>query len=202
MLLGYARCSKADGSQVLDLQMDALASAGVDPANVYTDLASGKRDDRPGLLAVLKAARPQDCIVLYRLDRLGRSMLHLISVVNDLESRGVALRVLSGVPIDTSTASGRLILGVFASLAEFERDLTRERVLAGLASSRARGILGGAPKKMTPGKLRLAAASMAQSGTRIGDLCKELGISRQTLYRHIAPDGSLREDGKKVLKVS
>ena len=201
MLLGYMRVSKSDGSQVLDLQRDALIAAGVAPENIYEDYASGKLDARPGLLAALKAARPLDSIVTFKLDRIGRSMLHLVQTVTDLEKRGVSLKVLTGAPIDTSSPSGKLIFGVFAALAEFERELTRERTMAGLASARARGRVGGRPPKMSPAKVRLAQAAMGQPETRVGSLCKELGISRQTLYRFVGPDGSLREDGRKVLKV-
>ena len=201
MLLGYMRVSKSDGSQVLDLQRDALIAAGVAPENIYEDYASGKLDARPGLLAALKAARPLDSIVTFKLDRIGRSMLHLVQTVTDLEKRGVSLKVLTGAPIDTSSPSGKLIFGVFAALAEFERELTRERTMAGLASARARGRVGGRPPKMSPTKVRLAQAAMGQPETRVGILCKELGISRQTLYRFVGPDGSLREDGRKVLKV-
>ncbi len=201
MLLGYMRVSKSDGSQVLDLQRDALIAAGVAPENIYEDYASGKLDARPGLLAALKAARPLDSIVTFKLDRIGRSMLHLVQTVTDLEKRGVSLKVLTGAPIDTSSPSGKLIFGVFAALAEFERELTRERTMAGLASARARGRVGGRPPKMSPAKVRLAQAAMGKPETRVGVLCKELGISRQTLYRFVGPDGNLREDGRKVLKV-
>ena len=201
MLLGYMRVSKSDGSQVLDLQRDALIAAGVAPENIYEDYASGKLDARPGLLAALKAARPLDSIVTFKLDRIGRSMLHLVQTVTDLEKRGVSLKVLTGAPIDTSSPSGKLIFGVFAALAEFERELTRERTMAGLASARARGRVGGRPPKMSPAKVRLAQAAIGQPETRVGILCKELGISRHTLYRFVGPDGRLREDGRKVLKV-
>jgi len=201
VLIGYARCSKADGSQVLDLQMDALKAAGVREEDTYTDMASGRRDDRPGLTAALKALRPGDCLVAYKLDRIGRSLLHLISTVNDLEKRGISLKVLTGAQVDTSTPAGKLMLAVFASLSAFEADLTRERTMAGLAAARARGRVGGRPPKMSPAKVRLAQAAMGKPETRVGVLCKELGISRQTLYRFVAPDGSLRSDGQKVLKV-
>ena len=202
MLIGYARISKADGSQSLNLQRDALTAAGVDPDRIFEDRASGKREDRPGLDACLKSLRDGDTLVVWKLDRLGRDLAHLVATVRSLEERGVGFRVLTGqgAEIDTSTPSGRLIFGIFASLAEFERDLIRERVNAGLAAARARGRRGGAPYKMTPAKLRLAMAAMGNPETRIGALCKELGISSQTLYRHVAPDGQLRPDGSKLLE--
>lgn len=202
MLIGYARISRADGSQSLDLQRDALIAAGVDPDRIFEDRASFKREDRPGLDACLKSLRDGDTLLVWKLDRLGRGLAHLVATVRSLEERGVGFRVLTGkgAEIDTSTPSGRLIFGIFASLAEFERDLIRERVNAGLAAARARGRRGGAPYKMTPAKLRLAMAAMGIPETRIGALCKELGVSSQTLYRHVAPDGKLRPDGTKLLE--
>lgn len=203
MLIGYARVSKADGSQTTDLQRDALLAAGVTPEQIYEDQASGKQDDRPQLAACLKALRSGDTLIVWKLDRLGRDLRHLVNVVHDLTDRGVGLKVLTGqgAAIDTTTASGKLVFGIFAALAEFERELISERTKAGLASARARGRKGGRPYKMTPAKVRLAAASMGQPGTNIGELCKELGITRQTLYRHVSPAGELRPDGKKVLGI-
>ena len=200
-LIGYARVSKADGSQVHDLQRDALAQAGVDANNVYEDAASGKKEDRPGLTACLKALRRGDTLVVWKLDRLGRDLRHLVNLVDDLTQRHVGLKVLAGegASIDTSTANGRLVFGIFAALAEFERALIIERTKAGLAAARARGRNGGAPFKMTPAKLRLAQAAMGKPETKVADLCTELGISRQTLYRFVDPKGDLRADGTKLL---
>lgn len=201
MLIGYARVSKSDGSQVLDLQRDALIAAGVDPSQIYEDHASGKVDDRPGLASVLKALRPGDTLLVWKLDRLGRDLRHLVNAIHDLEQRGVAFKVLTGhgASIDTTTAAGKLVFGIFAALAEFERELISERTRAGLAAARARGRRGGAPRKMTPAKLRLAMAAMGKPETVVGKLCKELGVSRQTLYKHVGPDGQLREVGRKLL---
>lgn len=192
-LVGYVRVSKADGSQVLDLQKDALLAAGVDAQMIYEDFASGKRDDRQGLEACLKAVRPGDTLVVWRLDRLGRDLRHLINTVDDLAKRDIGFRVLAGqAPVDTCSAQGRLLFGIFASLAEFERELIRERTLAGLRSARARGRIGGRKPTMTPAKIRLAEAAMGKPETIVSELCKELGVSRQTLYRHVAPDGKRR----------
>jgi|ERR1700733_5734702 len=201
MLIGYLRVSKSDGSQTTNLQRDALIAAGIDPKNIYEDYASGKIDDRPGLEAALKALRPGDVLLVWKLDRLGRSLHHLVNIIHDLTSRGIGFKVLTGhgASIDTTTPSGKLVFGIFAALAEFERELISERTKAGLASARARGRKGGAPFKMTAAKLRIAMTAMNKSETRINELCSELGVTRQTLYRHIAPDGSLREDGKKIL---
>jgi DNA invertase Pin-like site-specific DNA recombinase len=201
MLVGYMRISKADGSQSVDLQRDALLAAGIDSERMYEDHASGKLDDRPGLTACLKSLRDGDTLVVWKLDRLGRSLHHLVTTVHDLTNRGVGLKVLTGrgAAIDTTTPAGKLVFGIFAALAEYERNLISDRTVAGLASARARGRKGGRPRKMTPAKVRLAAASMGQPETDIGELCKELGITRQTLYRHVSPTGELRPDGTEVI---
>lgn len=202
MLIGYLRVSKPDGSQSGDLQRDALVAAGVQPAQVYEDRASGRLDARPGLEAALKALRPGDALVVWKLDRLGRNLRHLVNTVHELTQRGVGFKVLSGqgAALDTTTPAGKLIFGIFAALSEFERELISERTKAGLASARARGRKGGAPFKMTAAKVQLAMAAMEQPQTKVADLCRELGISRQTLYRHVSPEGALREDGRKLLK--
>ena len=203
MLIGYVRVSKADGSQVLDLQKDALLAFGVDEHNLYEDYASGKRDDRPNLIACLKALRPsEDTLVVWKLDRLGRDLKHLVTIVHDLQKREIGFKVLTGqgAEIDTTTANGRLIFGIFAALAEYERELISERTKAGLNSARARGRKGGRQFKMTPSKIALAQGAMEKSETKIVPLCKELGVSRQTLYRHISPTGQLRPDAQKVLE--
>ena len=201
MLIGYMRVSKADGSQVLDLQRDALIAAGVERSHLYEDQASGKKDDRPGLEACLKALREGDTLIVWKLDRLGRNLRHLVNTIHDLMERRICFRVLTGqgANIDTTTASGRLVFGIFAALAEFERELIRERTIAGLSSARARGRNGGRPYTMTPAKLRLAQAAMAKRDTKVSDLCTELGVTRQTLYRFVGPKGELRADAAKLL---
>ncbi|MBK8751662.1 MAG: recombinase family protein [Candidatus Competibacteraceae bacterium] len=203
MLLGYLRVSKADGSQTTDLQRDALTTAGVRPEHLYEDFASGTKDDRPGLAAGLKALREGDVLVVWKLDRLGRNLRHLVNTVHDLNKRGIGLKVLTGqgAAIDTTTPQGRFAFSLFAALAEFERDLIVERTQAGLAAARARGRTGGRPYTMTPAKLRTAQAAMGQPETHVGALCAELGITRQTLYRHVGPKGELRPDGEKLLAV-
>ncbi|MGV0870419.1 recombinase family protein [Corynebacterium kalidii] len=200
-LIGYVRVSKADGSQTTDLQRDALLAAGVDSDLLYEDMASGRLTERPQLEACLKALRDGDTLVVWKLDRLGRDLRHLVTIVDDLTKRGVGLKVLTGqgAAVDTTTAQGKLVFGIFAALAEFERELISERTIAGLQAARARGRHGGRPFKMTPAKLRLAMASMGQPGTKVSDLCAELGITRQTLYRHVSPTGELRADGQKLL---
>lgn len=204
MLLGYMRVSKADGSQANDLQRDALIEAGVAADQLYEDQASGKRGDRPGLAACLKALRDGDTLVLCKLDRLGRDLRHLVNTVYDLNKRGVGLKVLTGhgAAIYTTIPAGKLVFGIFAALTEFERELISERTKAGLESARARGRRGGRPHKMTTAKLRLTLAAMGQKETIVSQLCKELDITRQTLYRHVSPKGELRPDGEKLLSAA
>lgn len=177
-------------------------AAGVNPNLIYEDFASGKRDDRPGLDACLKALRSGDTLAVWKLDRLGRDLRHLVNLVDDLSKREIGVRVVSGqTPIDTSSATGKLMFGIFASLAEFERELIRERTMAGLDSARARGRVGGRKAAMTPAKIRLVQAAMGKPETVVADLCQELKVSRQTLYRHVSPSGELREDGRRALKI-
>ena len=202
MLIGYARVSKgADGSQSLDLQCDALCGVGVDTASIYHDFASGAREDRPGLENCLRALRKGDVLVVWKLDRLGRNLAHLVNIVQGLSARGVGLRVLAGqgAQIDTTTAAGRLVFGIFAALAEFEGDLIRERTMAGLSAARARGRKGGRKCALSKAQVRLAHAAMANRDTSVSELCTELGIKPVSLYRYVDPEGQLREQGRKVL---
>jgi DNA invertase Pin-like site-specific DNA recombinase len=178
MLIGYARVSTAD--QSLDLQRDALRAAGVE--RLFTDVASGKRDDRPGLAEALTALQPGDVLIIWKLDRLGRSLRHLVEAVSRLQERGVGLRVLTG-GIDTTSATGRLVFGIFAALAEFERELIKERTMAGLASARTRGRIGGRRRKLTPAHLRYARTLLADPKASVTDVAAIFGVDRATLYR-------------------
>lgn len=202
MQVGYTRVSKADGSQVVDLQRDALLAAGVHENHIYEDRASGKNDDRPGLAACLKALRAGDTLIVWKLDRLGRDLRHLVNVVHELTQREIGFRVLSGqgAAIDTTTPAGKLVFGIFAALAEFERELIVERTKAGMAAARARGRFGGRPHKMTATSLQVAMNAMANPNTKVSELCTLLGVTRQTLYRHVGPDGALRPDGEQLLR--
>ncbi len=201
MLIGYARVSKADGSQVLDLQRDALAAAGVAPERIYEDLASGRRDERPGLNACLRALQPGNTLVLWKLDRLGRDLKHLVNTVDALRARDVGLKVLAGAgaQIDTTTANGRLFFGIFAALAEFERELIVERTRAGLAAARARGRGGGRPRKMDRATLMMAMAAMADPKANATEVARRLGVTKTTLYAYLNGDGSVKAAGKAVL---
>src|SRR5207249_6269833 len=183
MLLGYMRISKSDGSQSLDLQRDALLAAGVAPDRLYEDRASGRHDARPGLEVCLEALRQEDTLVVWKLDRLGRNLRHLVTLVETLHQREVGLKIVAGqgAQIDTTTANGRAGVGSFAALAEFEADLIRERTRAGLAAARARGRRGGRPRKMTKAALRMAMAAMGEREANATDVAQRLGIARTTL---------------------
>jgi DNA invertase Pin-like site-specific DNA recombinase len=182
--IGYARVSTDD--QNADLQRDALKKAGC--IKVFTDKASGSLASRPQLDRMLDQLRPDDVVVVWRLDRLGRSLKNLIALVEDLAEKGVGFRSLSE-SIDTTTASGKLFFSVMGALAEFERDLIRERTNAGLAAARARGRVGGRPPVMTPEKVKVARQLYDSKEHTVEAIAKTLGVSRKTVYRHLAPAG-------------
>ena len=187
MLIGYMRVSTAD--QSLDLQRDALRRAGCE--RTYEDVCSGKAAERPGLARALDVAREGDAIVVWQLDRIGRSLPHVVGLVGDLRERGVGLKVLTG-DVDTTTPTGRLVFGIFATLAEFERDLIHERTMAGLAAARARGRAGGRPRVMTRQKLKAAMALMADRENAARDVAAQLGVSPSTLYAYVDAKGEPR----------
>ena len=193
LLIGYARVSKSDGSQTVAPQRDALLEAGVARERIYEDLACGRDDARPGLVACLKALQPGNTLVVWKLDRLGRDLRHLVNTVEDLRGRGV------GAQIDTTTANGRLAFGIFAAFAEFERDLIAERTRAGLAAARARGRLGGRPRKMDRAMLTMAMAAIADPTAVAADVARRLGITTTTLYTYVNGDGSPKAAGRLLL---
>lgn len=176
MLIGYVRVSKSDGSQLLDLQKDALLNTGVDPKYIYQDLASGRKDDRPGLNACLKALQPGNTLIIWKLDRLGRDMKHLVNLIDELHEKKVGFKVLSGADIDTTTANGRLIFVIFAALAEFERELIRERTQAGLAAARARGRNGGRLYAWAFGYYRASGRGRDRTSYGVQDQRRDFGI--------------------------
>lgn len=184
MAFGYARVSTAGQDEAL--QLDALEQVGCD--RVFTDHASGSTTERPALDELLRLLRPGDTVVIWRLDRLGRSLRHLIDLVGDLDQRGVALRSLRE-SIDTATPGGRLIFHVFGALAEFERDLIRERTSAGLAAARARGRVGGRPTVWTPEKIATALAMHVSGDHDVSAIARVLGVSRASVYRVLSKDG-------------
>ena len=182
MLLGYARVSTKD--QNLDLQLDALRLHGC--KRFFTDTVSGAKAKRPGLDEILKEARPGDVIVIWKLDRLGRSLKHLVELVDELNQRDIGLRSLND-PIDTTTAQGRLVFNIFASLAEFEREIIRERTNAGLAAARARGRVGGRKPGISEDAQRKAriAQSYYEEGMSVNQIAKDLNISKASLYKYL-----------------
>jgi DNA invertase Pin-like site-specific DNA recombinase len=187
-LIGYARVSTDE--QDVNLQRDALKQAGCDEANIFVDKASGARSGRPGLEACLAALQPGDMLVVWRLDRLGRSMPHLVTLVEGLLAKKIGFRSLCDGAIDTTTASGELMFNIFSSLAQFERRLIQERTRAGLSAARARGRKGGR-KPISPDDPRVKTAKRMHKdhGMSIDQICKTLKISRPTFYRYLAlPD--------------
>lgn len=179
-LIGYARVSTR--AQDLALQLDALEQAGCE--RVYKDVGSGTIRRRPQLDACLDYLRAGDTLVVWRLDRLGRSLRHLVELVGDLEERKIAFRSLTEA-IDSATRAGRLQLHLFAALAEFERELIRERATAGREAARARGRRGGRPKLVTAEKLAAAQAMRAQGKLTMAQIARTLGVGRSTLYQHL-----------------
>ncbi len=196
MLVGYTRVSTAE--QSLALQRDALLAAGVEAERIYEDTCSGAVADRPGLARALDVVRAGDALVVWKLDRIGRSLAHVVELVGSLQARGVGLKVLTG-GVDTTTATGRLVFGIFATLAEFEKDLLHERTMAGLAAARARGRTGGRPPLMTRAKLRTAMAMMADQANAASDVAEQLGISASTLYAYVDGKGQPKPRARKLL---
>ena len=183
MLIGYARVSTTE--QNLDLQTDALQATGC--ARLYTDTVSGVKMDRPGLMAALAQCRKGDTLVVWKLDRLGRSLPHLVETVRALGDRGAGFKSLQE-NIDTTTSGGRLFFHIFASLAEFERDLIRERTNAGLSAARARGRKGGRPKGVDQKKQKAARALKQDPRHSVREICEIVGISRNTYYKYTRAD--------------
>lgn len=195
MLIGYARVSTTE--QTLDLQKDALTQAGC--KETFTDIVSGAKTERPGLTQALKYLRAGDTLVVWRLDRLGRSLPHLIETITHLEQREIGFKSLTE-QIDTTTAGGKLIFHIFGALAEFERDLIRERTQAGLQAARARGRQGGRPSALSrkdPKTVALAEQLYRSQQTPVGQICKLLGISRATFYRTLAAKHDEKSPGSR-----
>ena len=180
MLIGYARVSTQD--QTLNLQQDALEKIGC--SKIFTDTASGSVVERKGLEEALEFVRAGDMLVVWRLDRLGRTLKHLIETITSLSNRNIGFKSITE-SIDTTTSGGKLIFHIFGALAEFERDIIRERTQAGLQAARARGRIGGRPKALNPKKVSMAQALYNDKSNSISDICKTLNISRSTLYRYI-----------------
>ena len=201
MLIGYARVSKNDGSQVLDMQTDALNNVGIEKQYIYTDHASGRHDERPGLNECLRALRDGDTLVVWKLDRLGRNVKHLTNLIDQFSKKNIGFKVLTGhgASIDTSTSHGKLVFGIFAALAEFEAALISERTKAGLAAARARGRFGGRPRKMDADTILIAIDALKENRITVRDLSKKLGVSNVSLYSYLNGDGGLKEAGQAII---
>ncbi len=189
MKIGYARISTAD--QNLDLQADALKVVGCE--KIFQDIASGAKDERKGLADAIEFARDGDILIVWKLDRLGRSLKHLIETVNQLHEKGVGFASVQE-SIDTTTSGGKLIFHVFGALAEFERELIRERTNAGLKAARARGKTGGRKEKLTLQQVEMARAMVNDPNISIGAICETFKISKPTLYRYVPAPGKLRKE--------
>jgi DNA invertase Pin-like site-specific DNA recombinase len=184
MLIGYMRVSSDNDRQTTDLQRDALLQAGVDARHLFEDKASGARDNRPGLAQALSDLRSGDCLVVWKLDRLGRSLSHLLHLVTELQARGAAFRSLTE-QMDTTTPHGELLFHVFGALAQYERALTQERIKAGLAAATRRGKRGGRPHAIRDETLE-AIREALQNGTSKAAVCRTFGVKRSTLYDALA----------------
>jgi DNA invertase Pin-like site-specific DNA recombinase len=193
MLIGYGRVST--GEQNLNLQIDALKQAGCE--QVYTDEMSGAKTERPGLQKVWLYLREGDTLVVWRLDRLGRSLKDLVQKVEDLQRRGVGFRSLQE-SIDTTSSVGKFQFHVFSALAEFERDLIRDRTMAGLRSARARGRTGGRKRALDDEQVKLASKLMKNPEVSVKEICRTLRVSRTTLYRYVGPGGEIRSTNRQL----
>ena len=187
-IIGYARVSTDE--QNLDLQLDALNNAGC--SKIFTDQLSGAKTQRPGLTDALNYLRAGDTLVVWKLDRLGRSLKDLIEHVEHLKSKEIEFKSLNE-SIDTASPTGKFTFHLFSALAEFERDLIRDRTRAGLAAARARGRIGGRKKALSPAQVKTASMLMKGNEMSIKEICRLLKISRSTLYRYVAPDGTIRK---------
>ena len=187
MLVGYMRVSSDSDRQNTDLQRDALLAVGVDARHLYEDRASGTKDDRSGLTQALEFVRPGDVLVVWKLDRLGRSLSHLLAIVNTLKEKHVSFRSLTE-GMDTTTASGELLFHVFGALAQYERALIQERVIAGLAAAKRRGRIGGRPAAIV-GEKRDAIIAALNGGMSKAAVCRNFGVKRTTLIETLARIG-------------
>lgn len=183
--IGYARVSTSD--QEINLQLDALIKEGCAKSDIYTDHASGSKTIRSGLEQCIEALQPGDVLVVWRLDRLGRSMSHLVNLIESLIDKGIGFKSIQDGAIDTTTASGELMFNIFSALAQFERRLIQERTKAGLDAARARGKLGGRPKLNTQNpKVQMAKQMHSNKTLSIGEICDSLSISKATFYRYVS----------------
>ncbi len=180
MLIGYMRVSSDNDRQVLDLQYDALIKEGIDPRHIFQDKASGVRDNREGLQEALNYLKSGDCLVVWKLDRLGRSLPHLISIVDGFKEKNIGFRSITE-KMDTTTPHGEFLFSVFGALAQYERALTKERIMAGLDAAKKRGKTGGRPKAISDEKMQ-AINEALESGASKASICRTFNVKRTTLY--------------------
>lgn len=183
MLVGYMRISTNADRQTTDLQKDALLKAGVDERHIFSDYASGARDDRKGLKNALEYMKAKDCLIVWKLDRLGRSLSHLLDIISELKERDIGFKSLTE-NMDTTTPQGELFFHIFAALSQYERSLTRERIIAGLDAAKERGKKGGRPKKLDGEKIQSIIHAL-ESGQSKASVCRTFQIPRSTLYDYI-----------------
>lgn len=187
MLIGYMRVSSESDRQSTDLQRDALLAVGIDERNLFEDKASGAKDDRPGITKALEFVKAGDCLVVWKLDRLGRSLSHLLTIVTDLKEKDVAFRSLTE-QMDTTTPQGELLFQLFGALAQYERALIQERVKAGINAAKLRGRHSGRPRALDEEKLKAVIAAL-ENGTSKAAVCRTFGIPRSTLIDSLARTG-------------
>jgi DNA invertase Pin-like site-specific DNA recombinase len=201
MLIGYMRVSRSDGSQKLDLQKDGLLAAGVLEENIYSDMASGSRDDRIGAENCMRALRKDDILVVYALDRIARSVKHSAVIAEHLIERGIGLKVISGAGamVDVTTPAGRFYYDMLAAVAQLDREFTRLRTKDGLAAARARGRFGGRRRKVTKQVLQVIQLAIKDPNTSIKDLANQFNVSKFTIYYYVYANGELTESGKQLM---
>jgi DNA invertase Pin-like site-specific DNA recombinase len=183
MLVGYMRVSSENDRQVFDLQYDALIKEGVDPRHIFQDKVSGTKDNRKGLQEALDYLQDGDCLIVWKLDRLGRSLSHLITLIDSFKQKNIGFKSITE-QMDTTTPHGEFLFSVFGALAQYERALTKERIMAGLKSAKQRGKTGGRPRVISPEKMQ-AISEALKSGTSKAAICRTFNVKRTTLYDNL-----------------
>ncbi|WP_218459838.1 recombinase family protein [Rickettsia sp. TH2014] len=183
MLVGYMRVSSENDRQVFDLQYDALIKEGVDPRHIFQDKVSGTKDNRKGLQEALDYLQDGDCLIVWKLDRLGRSLSHLITLIDGFKQKNIGFKSITE-QMDTTTPHGEFLFSVFGALAQYERALTKERIMAGLKSAKQRGKTGGRPRVISPEKMQ-AISEALKSGTSKAAICRTFNVKRTTLYDNL-----------------
>lgn len=194
--VGYMRVSTADGSQKFDMQETALIEAGVSPDKIYSDMASGASDDREGLKYLLKSLNPGDTVVVWKLDRLGRNVKYLVNVIDELIKKNVSLEILTGAchGVNMTTPEGRMFFHMAATFAQFERDLIRERIVAGIAEAKRRGRKSGRKFKFSNADIDTA-YHLIQAGVPKKEIARRFNVTVQTIFNYFTPEGEIKQRG-------